>query len=311
MFRTCYDPAFNPTYSPFTAACNQILRDPTNGQIGAVDVTYSNSSSVEDERRRPAVRLGHRAGGRQSPLELLDELSRQHEDEAEPDHGVERVEGHVGAGRPVGLEFGRVRLPDVHDVELREERMEPRPALAAPADDQAVGVRVNPNTTTIDTPSYDAFDLSGGLGIGDTWQLRYGIDNLLDEQPVFTNATRYTRGTTTLGGFYDVLGRRAYVGMSASFESARRHRRQVARARRHDRALRLPAAPLRLKQNPSAEGLWAASFEIGDCLYNDVVEARVALHVGGPVAFDGFLESRPGAVEEARAIDIGLVVDAS
>ena len=47
VFRTCYDPAFNPTYSPFTAACNQILRDPTNGQIGAVDVTYSNSSSVE------------------------------------------------------------------------------------------------------------------------------------------------------------------------------------------------------------------------------------------------------------------------
>ena len=40
---------------------------------------------------------------------------------------------------------------------------------------------------------------------------------LLDEEPVFTNATRYTRGTTTLGGFYDVLGRRAYVGMSVSF----------------------------------------------------------------------------------------------
>jgi hypothetical protein len=31
------------------------------------------------------------------------------------------------------------------------------------------------------------------------------------------NATRYTRGTTTLGGFYDVLGRRAYVGMSVNF----------------------------------------------------------------------------------------------
>jgi iron complex outermembrane receptor protein len=75
----------------------------------------------------------------------------------------------------------------------------------------------NPNTFTITTPSYDAFDLSGGLGVGNNWQLRYGIDNLLDEELVFTNATRYTRGTTTLGGFYDVLGRRAYVGMSVSF----------------------------------------------------------------------------------------------
>ena len=54
-----------------------------------------------------------------------------------------------------------------------------------------------------------------------------------------------------------------------------------------------------------------ASFEIGDRFCNDVVEARVAVHVGGPVAFDGFLESRPGAVEEPGAIDIRLVVDAA
>lgn len=30
-----------------TAECGQILRDPTNGQIAAVDVTYSNNASVE------------------------------------------------------------------------------------------------------------------------------------------------------------------------------------------------------------------------------------------------------------------------
>jgi len=41
------------------------------------------------------------------------------------------------------------------------------------------------------------------------------------------------------------------------------------------------------------------------------VEARVAIHVGGPVAFDGFLELRPGAVEEAGAINVRLVVDAA
>jgi outer membrane receptor protein involved in Fe transport len=75
----------------------------------------------------------------------------------------------------------------------------------------------NPATTTIDTLSYDAFDLSGGFTFQDDWQLRYGIDNLLDEEPVFTNATAYTRGTNTNGGFYDVLGRRAYVGLSVSF----------------------------------------------------------------------------------------------
>ncbi|HZL94655.1 MAG TPA: hypothetical protein VFB99_13460 [Vicinamibacterales bacterium] len=70
----------------------------------------------------------------------------------------------------------------------------------------------------ISTPSYDAFDLSGGFTLRESWELRYGIDNLLDEEPVFTNATRCTRGTITNGGFHDVLGRRAYVGMSVSLQ---------------------------------------------------------------------------------------------
>jgi outer membrane receptor protein involved in Fe transport len=66
-------------------------------------------------------------------------------------------------------------------------------------------------------PTYSPFTAACNQILRDSWQLRYGIDNLLDEEPVFTNATRYTRGTTTLGGFYDVLGRRAYVGMSVNF----------------------------------------------------------------------------------------------
>ena len=62
------------------------------------------------------------------------------------------------------------------------------------------------------------FDLSGGYRFGGSWQLRYGIDNLLDKEPVYNNATRFTRGTGVNGGFYDVLGRRAYLGMSVSFD---------------------------------------------------------------------------------------------
>jgi outer membrane receptor protein involved in Fe transport len=89
----------------------------------------------------------------------------------------------------------------------------------------------NPATNIIDTPSYDAFDLSGGYTFGESWQLRYGVDNVFDEQPLFTNATRYTRGTAVNGGFYDVLGRRAYVpGLAASPESRRAMRPTSQRA---------------------------------------------------------------------------------
>jgi outer membrane receptor protein involved in Fe transport len=61
------------------------------------------------------------------------------------------------------------------------------------------------------------FDVSAGFTLREDWRLRFGIDNLFDKDPVFTNATRFTRGTATNGGFYDVLGRRAYAGFELSF----------------------------------------------------------------------------------------------
>jgi len=102
---------------------------------------------------------------------------------------------------------------------------------------------------------YDQFDLSGYWNINDTLSLRFGIDNVFDTQPVSTgrsagrpydysktaaqnsaqiNATcanapvagcvtpfAYSLATsgqgTTNGGFYDVLGRRYFIGLKARF----------------------------------------------------------------------------------------------
>ena len=219
VFRTCYDPAFNPTYSPFTPACEQILRDPTNGQIGAVDVTYSNSSVGRDERRRPPVRLGHgpRAAAI-SDLNFLASYPRQHEDEAGADRGVERVEGHVRTGRLVGLERGRIRLPHVHDRELLQERLEPLAALAAFADDQAVGDRVESGdddhharrrTTRSICRAASRSRRAGSCATAST--------TCSTSSRCSRTRRAFTRGTATNGGFYDVLGRRAYVGLSVSF----------------------------------------------------------------------------------------------
>ena len=218
VFRTCYDPAFNPTYSPFTAACNQILRDPTNGQIGAVDVTYSNSSSVETSGVDVQFDWGTELAGGNLRLNFLTSYLDSMKTKLSPTTAWSEWKGTLGPAGLSGLNSGAFDYRTFTTLSFaRNEwnlglRWRHLPTIKPSA------FVSNPNTTTIDTPSYDAFDLSGGLGIGDTWQLRYGIDNLLDEEPVFTNATRYTRGTTTLGGFYDVLGRRAYVGMSVSFE---------------------------------------------------------------------------------------------
>ncbi len=101
--------------------------------------------------------------------------------------------------------------------------------------------------------SYDIFDLSGYWTINDTLSVRFGVDNVLDRGPAATaktlgrpydytktvaqnsaamlgicngapgcqNPTSYSIGTssqgTSSGGYYDVLGRRYFVGLKARF----------------------------------------------------------------------------------------------
>ena len=71
------------------------------------------------------------------------------------------------------------------------------------------------------TPSYDIFDAAGRYSFGDHWEVRFGIDNLLDKDPPIVNlrtvAEGYTQTGVTNAAFYDVLGRRYYVGMKLQF----------------------------------------------------------------------------------------------
>jgi outer membrane receptor protein involved in Fe transport len=217
VFRTCYDPAFNPTYAPFTPACDQILRDPNNGQIAAVDVTYSNSSAVETSGVDVQLNWGTDLAGGTLNLNFLASYLDSMKTKLSPTAAWTEWKGTFGPAGLSGLNSGAFDYRTFTTLSFFKGdwnlglRWRHLPTIKPSA------IVANPNTNIISTPSYDAFDLSGGFTFQDSWQLRYGIDNLLDEEPVFTNATRYTRGTTTNGGFYDVLGRRAYVGLSVSF----------------------------------------------------------------------------------------------
>jgi outer membrane receptor protein involved in Fe transport len=55
------------------------------------------------------------------------------------------------------------------------------------------------------------------------YEVRFGIENLLDEEPEITSSnptpgTTFTTGQgTTSAGYYDVLGRRYFLGFKARF----------------------------------------------------------------------------------------------
>ncbi len=217
VFRECYDPAHNPTYDPFTPACRQILRDPVNGQIAAVDVTYSNNPSVETSGIDLQLDWRTDLGPGSFSLSFLATYLDSMKTKLNPTSDWTEWKGTFGPAGLSGVNAGSFDyrtfttasyLQGNWNVSLRWRHL---PSIEPSA------IVSNPNTSIIATPSYNIFDLSAGFVFRDDWRLRFGIDNLFDKDPVFTNATRYTRGTTTNGGFYDVLGRRAYVGIELSF----------------------------------------------------------------------------------------------
>ena len=76
-----------------------------------------------------------------------------------------------------------------------------------------------PNTTQLGADSYQVFALFARYSINDKLEFRGGIDNLLDEDPVIVEARPGvdTNSDVTRPDYYDILGRRAYIGLKMSF----------------------------------------------------------------------------------------------
>jgi outer membrane receptor protein involved in Fe transport len=75
-----------------------------------------------------------------------------------------------------------------------------------------------PNTNVFPVDSYQSFNLFAGYSVNEKINLRMGIDNLLDEEPNIVGARPGDNNAeVTRPDYYDILGRRAYVGVKMSF----------------------------------------------------------------------------------------------
>jgi iron complex outermembrane recepter protein len=77
----------------------------------------------------------------------------------------------------------------------------------------------NPLTTQLGAEDYSVFGLNARYSINDRLEFRGGIDNLFDEEPVIVEARPGVDSNTdvTRTEYYDILGRRAYIGLKMSF----------------------------------------------------------------------------------------------
>ncbi len=85
-------------------------------------------------------------------------------------------------------------------------------------------IRSSTSTTAIPTTAYDQIDVSARWAVTHTYEIRAGIDNLLDVEPPITGASpaspfanASSGAGTTYTSVYDILGRRFFVGLKARF----------------------------------------------------------------------------------------------
>ena len=214
-YQQCFDPQFNPNYDPLNPFCQRIRRDPGTGDSGSIGLVNVNRGKLET------------AG-----YDLQVNWSA-----AIADLGFPGIQGSVGwtilanyldydriqavAGGPIddftgtGTNFEyRINNTltyrnDVMSINLRHRYLPGQPHPSSVAD---------PATTSRGPGDYHIFDLAARWSVRDSIDLRAGIDNLFDRDPKITSSSPTSSGQgITSSGYYDVLGRRYYIGMSARF----------------------------------------------------------------------------------------------
>ena len=212
VYQQCLDTTINVTQDPNNPFCQQIIRDPLDGSQQQVSVSQANlgklkTSGVDIQFNWAKSLSGGGTIGVNSLANILDEYVTQNLPTAP-------LLDSAGTGDQAGqFDFRLFNTVNYFKGPMSlTMRHRYYPSL-----DHASIVQ-NPATTTQGADSYNIFDFNGQWAINETYEVRFGVDNLFDEEPPIYGATpTSTAAGTTLAGFYDTLGRRMYVGFKAQF----------------------------------------------------------------------------------------------
>lgn len=204
--------------------CRNIVRDPVTGNRDHVDSVYANLGAIEtsgiDVQASWTVRpseLGFRRIPGAVSLEVSFNRLIEFESQSFPTSEVRENRGtlsRLSSQSGFGL-FDFTALTHLRytnqgfDLALEWRRL---PSV------RSQNFVTDPQTPFAGADAYSLFDLAGGWSVSETVRVLAGIDNLFDRDPNRVGAGPLNNGAgTTLGGVYDVLGRRYYAGIRLHF----------------------------------------------------------------------------------------------
>jgi outer membrane receptor protein involved in Fe transport len=224
IYEDCLSVESNPTADPNTPSCQAIFRNPQSGGAAPTTVSYINAAFAKvegvDFTANWHTNLAKGNFGVNFMLtKLLTEKTQatinspvlDWKGSLGPTDGTSLTNGAFDYRTFTSVNYGR----DIWNLALRWRHL---PKAVAP---QEVAT---PGSTYLGAQeAYDVFDLTGSLNVGNKTSVRFGVENLFDTPPVWTGGRSAadphpTNGSSvTEAGFYDILGRQYYVGVSVDF----------------------------------------------------------------------------------------------
>lgn len=217
VYEGCFNSngASNPTYDIKNSWCQMIRRNPVTGDREEVDTPFFNLGTLETQGLDVTVNWSHDLGpglfSINSTVNYLDNF-----------------EYALAPGTPVANATGTLDRGGLFDYQALTRfgytwnditlGLNWRHISSA---DSAAKATI-PNTTIEGPGSYDMFNFNATYN-WDKYTFRFGIDNLLDVDPELTQTNPRgpgggdTDSDVTNPGIYDLLGRRWYFGVQASF----------------------------------------------------------------------------------------------
>jgi outer membrane receptor protein involved in Fe transport len=239
IYQRCVSQEFNPTGNPNFAPCLNIYRDPTNGNASNIDRAFNNEGRALVEGIDLQLNWSKMmaSGGFNLQTIMNYNLASETQDRDNlPTFDWAETNGCALQIQCQGYEYRIFTTLGYFrgnwGMQLRHQywpEIKSGACVTAPTSTACtyyLGVGFGPPAVD---EAYQLFALSGSYSFNDRYTLRFGIENLLDEEPPMAggNPTTlpYPTPDTHIGGglgggsgaTYDPLGRRAFLSMTMDF----------------------------------------------------------------------------------------------
>jgi outer membrane receptor protein involved in Fe transport len=235
VYESCLSLAKNPTGDPTLPACTQIVRSPINGNAQNIDLTFTNQGRAKVSGVDLQLNWSKMFARGGFNLNMIANYNIESETQDRSDLSTIDWAGTLGCGLQIQCQGYDYRLfttlsyfQGSWGVTLRHQLW---PSILDNTFAEGLGGLQDP-LGSIDT-SYQTFYLGASYSFSDKYTVRFGIENLFDEEPPLVggdpNASPFPIPpshaiSSGLGGFgaggssvYEPLGRRGFISMTMDF----------------------------------------------------------------------------------------------